>query len=103
MKIKIYFWYHFYIFYETKVLLLRDQPSTESELKPLTSYPGCDGQGYRTPRGAVIGDYGEMAEWLEGETEKLGVNLLMSKLGEIMFNKFSSYLKTLRVSIKNIN
>jgi hypothetical protein len=31
------------------------------------------GQGYRTPRGAVIDEYGEMVEWwLAGETKELG-------------------------------
>jgi hypothetical protein len=43
-------------------------------MKPLTLDRGYDnvllGQGYRTPRGAVIDEYGAMVEsWLAGENE----------------------------------
>jgi hypothetical protein len=34
------------------------------------------GQGYRTPRGAVIDEYGAMVEcYWQGKTEELGENL----------------------------
>jgi hypothetical protein len=42
------------------------QVKCRSEMKPLTSYRGYDnvllGQGYRTPRGAVIDEYAAMVE-----------------------------------------
>jgi hypothetical protein len=46
-------------------------------MKPLTYDRGYDnvllGQGYRTPRGAVIDEYGAVVEWwLAGETDELG-------------------------------
>jgi hypothetical protein len=51
---------------KTKLPLLRDRPCAGSEMKLLTSYRGYDkvplGQGYRTPRGAVIDEYGAMME-----------------------------------------
>jgi hypothetical protein len=50
-----------------KITVHRDQPSAGSEMKPLTEDRGCDnvllGQGYRTPRGAVIDEYGAVVEW----------------------------------------
>jgi hypothetical protein len=50
----------------TKLDLLRDQPTTVSEMKPLTLDREYDnvllGQGYRTPHGAVIDEYGAMVE-----------------------------------------
>jgi hypothetical protein len=63
----------FDFFTKTKVPFLRHQPSVRSEMKPLTLYRGYDyvllGQGYRTPRGVVIDEYGAMVEWwLAGET-----------------------------------
>jgi hypothetical protein len=49
-----------------KVPSLPDQTSARSEMKPLPWVAGCDnmllGQGYRTPRGAVVGEY---EQWFE--------------------------------------
>jgi hypothetical protein len=52
--------------YKNQTTLPRDQPGAGSEMKPLTYDRGYDnvllGQGYRTPRGAVIDEYGAVVE-----------------------------------------
>jgi hypothetical protein len=49
-----------------KTTLLRNRPSVELEMKSLTYDRGYDnvllGQVYRTPRGAVVDEYGAMVE-----------------------------------------
>jgi hypothetical protein len=47
---------------KTELPLPRDQPSAGSDMKPVSEDRGCDnvllGQDCRTPRGAVIDEYG---------------------------------------------
>jgi hypothetical protein len=59
--------------------LLWNHPSAGSEMNPLIKDQGYDNmllvQGYRTPRGEVIDEYGAMVEWwLAGETKELKEN-----------------------------
>jgi hypothetical protein len=67
-----------------KLPLLRDQPSDK------TWDRGYDnvllGQGYRTPRGAVIDEYGAtMGWWLAGEQKNSEKNLLQCHFGHCEF------------------